>query len=452
MSTQLRTETPSLTRVPSPAPLSRALIALVRGLPVADADLRAAERFVRDWIGCTVAGRAAPPGQALLRYARGQVDLETRVFLAAALAHVTETDDLHRGSITHPGAVVVPTAVVLGRALGAGGRAVLTAILAGYEVMLRIGEALGPRHYQIFHNTATAGVFGSASAAASLLGLSDEQWGWALGNAGTQAAGLWQFNEDATMSKHLHAGHAAQAGLKAALLAREGFTGPARILEGDRGFFRGLCPDPNPDAVLRPAAGWKLHETSLKPYASCRHTHPVIDAALELRERLAGTGFPAADDRVLIRSYGVAVGLNDDPDPRSPYAAQFSLQFCVATALLHGAPGLAAFEPAAIDAPAVRALMRGTTVVEDPELSAAYPASWGGSVEVTAGARSVRAARDRALGDPELPLSDEALDEKVRGLLGFGGLADDAADRLIAASRALPEDGAVDALAPALAS
>jgi 2-methylcitrate dehydratase PrpD len=450
MSTQLRTETAAPVRPKAAPTLTRGLIDLVRALPVADRDLRAAERFVRDWLGCTVAGRAAPPGEALLRYARGQVDLESRAFLAAALAHVTETDDLHRGSITHPGTIVVPTAVVLGRALGAGGKAVLTAILAGYEVMLRVGEGLGPKHYKIFHNTATAGVFGSASAAASLLGLSDEQWMWALGNAGTQAAGLWQFNEDATMSKHLHAGHAAQAGLKAALLAREGFTGPAKILEGDRGFFRGLCADPNPDAVLRPGAGWKLHETSLKPYASCRHTHPVIDAALELRERLADSGFPGPDDRVLIESYSVAVGLNDDPNPTSPYAAQFSLQFCVATALLNGAPGLAAFDPAAIDDPAVRALMRRTTVTEDPALSAVYPASWGGAVEITDGGRSYRAARSKALGDPELPLSDDALDQKVRELLRFGGMSAVAADRLLAASRALPGNGPIDGLSSAL--
>jgi 2-methylcitrate dehydratase PrpD len=450
MSTQLRKEAAETGRPQPSPPLTRRLIDLVRALEPTHHDLCGAERFVRDWIGCTVAGRAAPAGEALLRYARGQTDVESRVFLAAALAHVTETDDLHRGSITHPGTVVVPTAVVLGRALGASGHAVLRAVLTGYEVMLRVGEALGPKHYKIFHNTATAGVFGSASAAAALLGLADEQWMWALGNAGTQAAGLWQFNEDATMSKPLHAGHAAAAGLKAALLAREGFTGTARILEGDRGFFRGLCADPDPDAVLRAAAGWKLHETSFKPYASCRHTHPVIDAALELRERLAGSAFPGPDDRVAIESYAVAVGLNDDPNPTTPYAAQFSLQFCAATALLNGAPGLAAFAPAAIDEARLRALLRRTTVAEDRALSAAYPASWGGAVEVTAGGRSLRAARTRALGDPELPLSDEALDEKVKELLRFGGLSASVADRLIAACRALPGNAPIESLAPAL--
>ena len=434
----------------STQPLTLELVRLVRALPVGAADLRAAEGFVRDWLGCSLAGRAAPPGVALLRYGGAAVDLDSRVFLAAALGHVTETDDLHRGSITHPGTVVVPTAVLLGRALGLGGKRVLQAVLVGYEAMLRVGEALGPRHYQIFHNTATAGVFGSASAAAALLDLSDEQWVWALGNAGTQAAGLWQFNEDATMSKPLHAGHAAAAGLRAALLAREGFTGASRILEGDRGFFRGLCPDPDPAAVLRRASGWKLHETSLKPYACCRHTHPAIDAALDLKERLAGTAFPGADDRIAVESYAAAVQLNDDPAAPSPYSAQFSLQYCVASALLNGAPGLAAFAPETIDDAGVRALMRRITVTESAALSAAYPARWGAAIAVERGqGRVERASRASALGDPELPLTDEALDAKVRGLMAFGGVGAAESERLLAACRRLVDDGAPDALAAA---
>lgn len=426
--------------------LSLALVKAIRALPVDGADLRGAERFVRDWLGCSLAARSAPPGRALLAYARGQKDLDGRVFLAAALGHTTETDDLHRGSITHPGTIVVPTAVLLGAELGLGGKRVLHAVLAGYEAMLRVGEALGPKHYKIFHNTATAGVFGSASAAAMLLDLTDEQWMWALGNAGTQAAGLWQFNEDATMSKHLHAGHAAAAGLRAAQLAQQGFTGPARILEGDRGFFRGFCPDPDLSVVLRPASGWKLHETSFKPYAACRHTHPGIDAALELRDRLAGRGFPSGDERVTIETYAAAHSLNDDPAPDSPYAAQFSYQFCIATTLLNGPPGLAAFAPDRIHDAAVRGLMKRITVTESAALSAVYPKSWGAAVMVETGGEQHRAERSQALGDPELPLTDDALDTKVRELMAYGGVNEQKGEGLLKACRALVSDGKPGAL------
>lgn len=423
--------------------LSRGLARRIRALPVAREDLDSAERYVRDWLGSWVAGGATEPGRMLRSYARGDPGLEGRVFLAAALSHITETDDLHRGSTTHPACVVVPVALVLGREVEASGERVLHSVLAGYEAMLRIGEALGPAHYRIFHNTATAGVFGAAAAAAHLLDLGEEAWVWALGNAGTQAAGLWQFNEDATMSKHLHAGHAAQAGLRAALLAREGFTGPAAILEGEKGFFAGFCPDAAPDRVLAEAPGWKLPETSFKPYPSCRHTHPAIDAALELRERLDLRNRGAETvDRVRISSYPIALRITDDPSPASTYAAKFSMQFCVAAALARGSPGLASFEADGLSDPEVRTLAERATVEVSPQIAAAYPRRWGARVEVvTSAGRTLVAERESAKGDPENGLTDSELDDKVRGLCAYGGVSSSEAEALIRASRALPGGG-----------
>jgi 2-methylcitrate dehydratase PrpD len=423
--------------------LSRALVRRIRALPVAQKDLDSAERYVRDWLGSFVAGGVTEPGRMLRSYGGGDPGLEGRAFLAAALSHITETDDLHRGSTTHPACVVVPVALVLGREMEVPGERVLHSVLAGYEAMLRIGEALGPAHYRIFHNTATAGVFGAAAAAAHLLGLREEAWVWALGNAGTQAAGLWQFNEDATMSKHLHAGHAAHAGLRAALLAREGFTGPAAILEGEKGFFAGFCPDAVPDRVLAEVPGWKLPETSFKPYPSCRHTHPAIDAALELRERLdLRNGGSGALERVRISSYPVALRITDNPAPASTYAAKFSMQFCVATALAKGSPGLASFETDRRSDPAVRALLERATVEVSPELAAAYPRRWGARVEVTTSdGRTLAAERESAKGDPENGLTDTELDEKVRGLCAYGGMSSSDAEELIRACKAMPRGG-----------
>ncbi len=425
--------------------LTRSLARYVRGREAEERDLRAAERLVRDWLGSYVAGRATGPGRALLAYGEGKRDLESRVFLAAALSHVTETDDLHRASTTHPGCVVIPAAYLLGLDRGATGRAVLRAVLAGYEVMLRVGESLGPGHYRNFHNTATAGVFGSAAAAASLLELDEDRWVWSLGNAGTQAAGLWQFNADAAMSKHLHAGHASTAGLRAALLAREGFTGAEAILEGERGFYRGLCPDPRPAAVLREAEGWKLPETSLKPYPSCRHTHPVVDAALELRDRvgLDGDGAPELLD-VTIASYGPALALTDRPRPDTPYAAKFSLQFCAATALLHGPPDLESFGPERVADPRTRRLLDRTTVEIDEALDRAYPERYGGEIRVRTPDGEVHTARvDAARGDPEAPLGEEELDRKLRSLLAFGGMDEEEGAELLRRCRALADGGAL---------
>jgi len=415
------------------ATLSLSLTRLIRGRAVESSDLRTAERYVRDWLGSFVAGGATPAGAMLRAYARQRPDLEGRVFLAAALSHITETDDLHRASITHPACVVVPVSLLLARELDASGPAALRAVLSGYEAMLRVGEALGPSHYRIFHNTATAGVFGAAAAAATLLELDEAAWVWALGNAGTQAAGLWQFNEDATMSKHLHAGHAAEAGLRAALLAREGFTGPAAILEGEMGFFRGFCPDPLPGRVLAPSNGWKLAETSLKPYPSCRHTHPAIDAALEIRRGLGENELAMAAE-IRIASYPAALRVTDNCTPRTPYAARFSLQFCVATALAHGWPGMHAFDADRIgDGDAlVHDLMDRTRVRVDEDLAAAYPARWGAAVEVVwPDGQRLGARREVAKGDPEDALGEAELSAKVLDSMAYGGLGQEDAEALL---------------------
>ncbi len=418
--------------------LTRRLTRLVRSREAKQVDRFAAERYVRDWLGSVVAGGAAPTGCRLRMYAAASGGLEARVFLAAALSHVTETDDLHNASVTHPGCVVIPVALELGRETGARGHAVLRAVLHGYEVMTRIGESLGPGHYRTFHNTATAGVFGGAAAASSLLELDEDGWVWALGSAGTQAAGLWQFNEEGAMSKPVHAGHAASSGLRSALLARAGVTAAEAVLEGDKGLYRGLCPDARPDAVLREAGGWKLPETSMKPYPCCRHVHSAIDAALELREAM-GAGVPRT---VRIESYPAALDVTDCPRPRTPHEARFSIQYAVASTLLRGPPGLQAFELDAVDDSDVQALLTGVSAKASADLAAAYPRRWGARVRVsTADGRALEAVRSSARGDPDDPLSDAELDAKVEGLGRWAGMEAVQVTALLAASRALVDDG-----------
>ncbi|MDH3272355.1 MAG: MmgE/PrpD family protein, partial [Gemmatimonadota bacterium] len=420
--------------------LTRRLVRLVRTRPASSDALVDAERYVRDWLGSFVAGAAEPTGHMLEAYADGARDLESRTFLASALSHVTETDDLHNASVTHPGCVVIPVALLLGRQRVSRGHAALRATLVGYEVMTRIGEALGPTHYRTFHNTATAGVFGSAAAAASLLELDEDAWVWALGNAGTLAAGLWQFNVEGAMSKPLHAGHASSTGLRAALLAAQGLTGAEMILEGEKGLFAALCADARPDAVLADGPTWKLPETSMKPYPCCRHVHSAIDAALEVRHALGG----ARPARVRVESYPAAMECTDRLDPRSPQEARFSIQYAVASTLLRGPPGLETFTPAAIRDPDVQAVLAQTSVECSPALTSAYPQQWGARVhvEATDGTRR-HSDRDAATGDPDRPLDDAALDAKVSALFSWAGLDDSLSTSLLRQCRLLTEDGPV---------
>lgn len=404
--------------------LSKQLIELVNSKSVTADDLLKTREFMLDWAGCYAAGSKTEQGNIINNWHSkwGGTGLEQEVFLTAALSHITETDDLHRRSVTHPACVVFPVTWHLSRYLKKSFEECLTASLKGYEAMCRIGEAVGPSHYKIFHNTATAGVFGSAFAAGSLLDLSEEQFVWALGNAGTQAAGLWQFNVDATMSKHLHAGHAASSGLKAALMAAEGFTGPSKILEGEKGFFKAFCPDPDPDAVTKESKGWKLTETSIKPYPSCRHTHPAIDAALEIREEMIRSDKSVEEiDSIEISTYETALRFTDNINPNSTFSAKFSIQYCVSLALSEGFPKLHHFENDLLKKHQESELIDFIKVNSAVVFNEAYPAHWGARVTVKAGSKAFESEIKSAKGDPENPLTKEELVKKYNGLMDYAG-------------------------------
>jgi len=402
--------------------LTRKLARHIHGKNIDDDDLAAAALFTVDAVANAMAGRRTDPGRKLLDWAAqyGGRDAGRRALVLGGLTHILEMDDLHRASVVHPGCVVVPVAFAHSETSEIGGTETLSAILHGFEAACRIGMAVGPSHYRIWHSTATCGPFGAAMAAASLLGLDEDATVHALGNAGTQAAGLWEFLETGAMSKHLHAGRAAEAGLVAAQLAALGFTGPPKILEGARGLFAGACPDADPGAVLAgPEHNWQLHETSIKPWPSCRHTHPAVDGALEL-----SPGFdPSAVTGISVATYGAAVDLCDRPHPDSVYEAKFSLQHCIAAALTKGRLGFDEFEETARQELAT--LRQKIDLKVDDAFEAAYPDAWGATVEVTfTGGQQRRAERRTCKGDPEAPLAEAELLDKARMLLAFSGIAD----------------------------
>ncbi len=399
--------------------LTEDLVDLIRTKPISEDDLASAAMFTLDALATAYAGSVTATGKKLIAWAQsGDLDGKRQAFLMGALTHITETDDLHRASVTHPGCVVVPAALSLGEKTGASANKILRAILHGFEAICRIGVAVGPTHYKVWHNTATCGPYGSAMAAATLLDLDREQTRDALGNAGTQSSGFWQFLETGAMSKHLHAGRACESGLLAAELAAHGFTGSPQILEGEKGMFAAMCADPNPDAVLaRPSDPWQLRLTSIKPWPCCRHTHPAIDCALELYGKLNSTEIKSVD----IDTYQAACDVCDRPEPENEYAAKFSLYHCVSFALQNGEVRLDSFSAAARKQ--TRDLRKLTTLhVIDP-FASRYPQSWGSGVRVTTQNGNVIAAeRKNCKGDPELALDESEMRIKAINLMRYGGL------------------------------
>ncbi|MDP9374383.1 MAG: MmgE/PrpD family protein [Chloroflexota bacterium] len=451
-------------------PVSRRLAEFAAGaryddLPpgvVADAKLA-----VLDWLGSALAGSLEGPARIAREVASGLgTSEEATVFpegrssaAGAALAngvasHILEYDDVHKGSTLHGAAPIIPAALAVAERERADGRAFLLATVLGYEAALRVGEAVNPSHYRYWHPTGTAATFGAAVAAGSLLRLDAGRMNDALGSAGTQAGGLWEFNADGAMSKHLHPGKAAFNGVLAADLARLGFTGATRILEGERGFFRATSTA-HDSGWITDGLGerWKISENCYKLHSCCGHTHTAIDTALDLRARggWADGAAARAVEGVRIALYGPGYEIVREPLPRTPYQAKFSIAYCVAVALLEGRAGLDQFAPERFGPdgptdPAIRDLLARTRVEVDPALTALYPERWPARLALRlAGGESVEGGADYPRGNPENPVPPAHLEAKFRDLVAprYDG---ELAERATAAVRGLDACPDVSAL------
>ncbi len=417
--------------------------------PPDDHTRRRAALHVLDWIGCAVVGATSAAGRVLAAYGRrqpagpcttlgaGSRDVAAAAFVNGGLGNIFEMDDLHRMSIVHPGDVVVPAALAAAERDHADGRSFLDAVVRGYEVATRIGTAAGPEHYRYWYSTATCGVFGAATAVASLHRLDRHRLVDALGQAGSQAAGPWQCRIEPTHTKQLNTARAAQSGLIAADLAALGFKGPARILEGSHGFFAAMAPNARAAMTTAdPGAPWAIYDTSFKPWPACRHAHPAVEAALALR----GSVDPAAIARIDVSTYVDAVDFCNRPEPRTANDARFSVQYCVAVTVLRGAPALANFAEPALADTETRTLAAKVAVRDDPIHTLAFPGRYGATLDITLndGTRLSRSV-ETAKGDPENPMADAEIEDKARTLMAAGGMAALDIDATVAACRALPE-------------
>jgi len=356
-----------------------------------------------DWLGCVAGALQASVAGQVRGFATQPVAVR-----AAFLGNVLEMDDVHRASILHPGPVVWPT--VLSDARVPMGD-LLDAAVRGYEATVAIGSTFDARHYAHFHNTATAGVFGAAAAAASLLGADRDQHVAALGLAGSVSGGLWQMRNEPVTAKQWHVAHAVTTGRAAASFARGGITGPRFILEGPQGLHAATCDTPK---AMRLGEGWRIEEVSFKPWGACRHAHPAIDAALALRD--AG----GLEGAILVETYRDALTFCDRPEPRTVHEAKFSLQHAIAIVAERGVPQLADFEPEAI---AALAFARERVVVrEGADFTTRFPEHYGARVSTGSGAIE----HVDTLGDPERPLAREGVIAKARALMAWGGVGDDA--------------------------
>lgn len=417
--------------------------------PVDGAARRLAALHVLDWLAATRAGTLTEEGRAFAAYGAaraagtataigaGPREPEVAALVNGALAMALELDDVHLGVRIHPSTVVIPAAVAVAERAGSGGRALLEAVVRGYEVAIRVAAAAGPGHRRHWHSTATCGSLGAAAAVADLLALDDERWLDALGTAGTQAGGLWQCRLEPSMSKLFHAGRAAQAGVAAADLAATGVTGARHVLDGPLGFLAAMCEGDGDVEAFAAGGDWRIGETAIKAWPTCAYAHPAIEATLALKAR-AGDATP---DGFEVETYRDAVEFSSFPEPTTAARARFSIEHCVATAWLRGTVGLEDFAPAGLAADDVADLRRRVHVAErcgdgDPD------EPWGAVVTLRGpGARSDAATCSAPRGLPENPLGEPEIVAKARSLLLAAGCREQEADAAIAAALALADGG-----------
>jgi 2-methylcitrate dehydratase PrpD len=359
------------------------------------------------------AGRIPVPGRAR------RADVIDAAFLGGTAAHGIELDDGFRQGSVHPGCVVVPAALALGYDRHADGRALMEAIVAGYETVIAIGRACHPDLRQRgFHPTAAVGVFGSAAAAGKLRGLSADALANALGLAASSAAGLFAFVNGGGDIKRLHAGHAAREGLQAALLAEQGVEGPPDVIEARDGFMQAFAfgrADKARPIAFPPAVAFGITDCYIKPYPCCRHIQPAVEALIGLVNDEA----IASDEvqRIDVATYRIAAehaetGWDDFA------SAQLSFPYLMGLALKFRAIKFEHFSEQTRRDPAFAAIARKLTVTAPADVDRLYPHLRPARVTVTTARGSFTRQADEALGSRIVPLDDAGLTAKFLDLVG----------------------------------
>lgn len=363
------------------------------------------------------------------------LDPYSAALVNGASAHGEDYDNTYEGCPVHTGVVIVPALFAAGEVHRLPAHRVALGMAVGIELTCRLGAAARKGvHNAGFHPTSVLGTPGAAGGVAAALGYTAPQVRDTLGVAGSLSSGIIEYLADGSWTKRLHAGWAAQSGLRAAELGGHGFRGPGTVFEGVHGLYRAFAPGMQPDfetLVADLGTRWEAARVAFKPYACGTMTQPYIDCAV----RLAGRGIRAEDIEEIVCPVGEGTvprlwaPLEAKRDPPTPYAAKFSGPFCVAVGLLQGDAGLAQFTERTLRDPAVLALMRKVRYEVDP--GNPYPSAYTGSLRVRLrDGSTVEESQYHLRGGVVQPLTREQLLAKCAANFMFGGWPAEAASEL----------------------
>jgi 2-methylcitrate dehydratase PrpD len=389
------------------------------------------------------------------------LDAASAAMINGTTAHGEDFDNTFEGCPVHWGTVIVPAVIATAEAHKLDGPQTLVGLAVGGELMCRLGLlAQKGVHAAGFHPTAVLGAMGATAGVAAALRLTPEQTANALGIAGSMASGIIEYLADGTWTKRMHAGWAAQSGIRAASMARAGFTGPATVFEGTHGLLHGFAPSVTPEfETLGGELGtsWHVARTAFKPYACGTMTQPFIDCAKRLGDRVDVKDIVALHCRVgegTVHRLWEPIELKRSPP--NPYAAKFSTPYCIAVGFLRGNAGLAEFTDEAVADSAVLDLARRVSYEIDPDDE--YPRNYSGYIAATlADGTTVEELQPFLRGGSRDPMSREELVAKSAANIAYGGFDAQLAHRVAAFADSLGDTSSTDtvdttlreALAPA---
>ncbi|MDR2089073.1 MAG: MmgE/PrpD family protein [Clostridiales Family XIII bacterium] len=426
-------------------PIARQLAEIGEALKFEDIDQRTVENakiFMLDCIGTILSGSQIESAKAVTRtaldiggapdctiYGRG---IKTNAMLAALVngtaGHSQDYDDDHREGTQHASVAVLPAVLALAEKHGKSGKEALLAYIYGSDITIRAGAAfLGTTYYSGWHPTGTCGVFGATGAACKVLGLDAEQTAFALGVAGSEAAGIGEFNEAGAWTKRFHAGQSAMDGVLAAYLGAHKFFGPPTVFEGRHGFFnafsyKGSEEEPAPKGIYDLAKmtdgfgkKWEMADNSIKLHSCCRFSNNFCDCAIDIHKQgLDPTQIESIHaDCNKFTIYNLCYPEDVKRHPQNVVNAQFSLCYDIAVALVKGKVLPESFTLDAIKDPLLYELCEKTTWSLNEAFEAAYPQKYPARVTVkTKDGKTYVGEVEYPKGDPENPASKEEVTEK----------------------------------------
>ena len=392
--------------------------------------IHAAKRCILDWFSAVVPGGLEKPARLIKKSLIEEIGLGSSSLLPigtmvtprlAALINGTaadtlEVDDIHSEGIYHPGPPVIAASLAISQAKKISGVELIASVISGYEVSNRIAAAIQPDHYNYWHTTGTIGTIGAAAAVSVALELDTAQTKSALSNSVTMAAALQQAFATDSMGKPIHAGHAAEAGATAALLASKGVTGADGMFEGPRGFGNAMSEDVDWQVMVDSLnKEFTICRMTQKNHTCCGHMFAAIDSVLALCD----THGLAPDDvaAMTVGTYAKGVEICGNPDPKTLYEAKFSLEYTMAAALVTGQVRFAAFTDQMLDDPLMRKNMAKVACHIDKDAEQAFPNRRSAIVTITTTSGEIyeHYAPTRK-GDPDDPLDDYELEKKFREL------------------------------------